>query len=718
MSNGFTKTVSTFEPQGFHRLPVTALLCLEKDIVLSGEGCMLCVNNKRADSGSTRLAAFNIFPSQSIHGIKGIHQPGESLNALTRQLIVYGGRFIRLAQIKQDDQSNWQVELGKIFEIDDWILCAAVLSSTSSERPPAVAFVTAHDALWLLKSQSNQTTVEETQWKLTHSVQGSNTILYSAHALWTDGEKILVASGTAFGDIILWSCQPLLGTDSLATKSIHYSFQAHEGSIFGIRISGTVQHSKFSDYTRLLASSSDDRTIRVWDISELPLDVSGMTDHVRGTGFGTKGLSDSTGPPLLSRVMGHLSRIWHVRFLHNQEYGLAVRSFGEDATVITWSLLPSESKDDLPFSMSSLQTLQTHVGKNIWSIAESKEGHFMTGAADGGIAIIPPSAHLHHFSIPITTTVSDTQTRAKDFYKTYTFIDDQYLLTISQQGHVQILSLQNGMPEAIQSFNQKELANYSVVAAANGFAFASGSQGDTYAYSKNDSSSQIVSNGSGKVTGLLAYGSTNTESNEQITALLRSTITDTVHLIILISISDSSKCQVQYEATVDVPTDFVLTSFSCTALTTERLTAFVGSRNGRIGLLDATQGDFASGKLVIQNIIDVHKDAITSLTWHASGDGDNSHLFTTSRDRSNAVFRVDRRTSNGAHLLARVHQLELPFGPNIEGLGIVGDRELLVWGFRNKYFVVYSITKQVEIMAVDCGGVHRTWTFRPTSTLR
>jgi WD40 repeat protein len=86
-------------------------------------------------------------------------------------------------------------------------------------------------------------------------------------------------------------------------------------------------------------------------------------------------------------------------------------------------------------------------------------------------------------------------------------------------------------------------------------------------------------------------------------------------------------------------------------------------------------------------------------------------IFSTGRDGTYAAHEI--RESADELQLTTVHQLSLPFGPNIEGMGFSVEEKLWVWGFRGKHFVVFDIGAQRETMSVDCGGVHRSWIFQP-----
>jgi WD40 repeat protein len=65
------------------------------------------------------------------------------------------------------------------------------------------------------------------------------------------------------------------------------------------------------------------------------------------------------------------------------------------------------------------------------------------------------------------------------------------------------------------------------------------------------------------------------------------------------------------------------------------------------------------------------------------------------------------------HTHQLVHHLTLPIGPNIEGIHIHRN-QLHVYGFSSKKFVLYNTVTEEEVMSVETGGAHRTWSFNPT----
>lgn len=243
----------------------------------------------------------------------------------------------------------------------------------------------------------------------------SRSILYSAHVQWLENSRILVVAGTAFGEILVWSCI----TDAEPQKpQLHHVFTGHEGSIFGVRLSPPITVPGFVAPLRVLASCSDDRTIRIWDVTDINdlVSLSGRQPvrdppQLRETGFGATvhPADGSLNTKPLAIAWGHASRIWGIRFLSpstvvpSDHVLMSALSYGEDATCQTWRFRRISSEqftrvgnDDYTFTLKHTSTHTYHSGKNIWSVAalEHPGGSYTvtTGAADGQIITYPATA--------------------------------------------------------------------------------------------------------------------------------------------------------------------------------------------------------------------------------------------------------------------------------------------------------------------------------------
>ncbi|RDW73299.1 hypothetical protein BP6252_07206 [Coleophoma cylindrospora] len=385
--------------------PVTALQFYNDSgrlLILAGEGCFL----KVIEAETSRLICqCKIFEAQAIHGL-ALTENADLGNDIDLQLVIWGGSCLTLLN-RQTFQSLLSRAVCSVTELEvstpDWILDVAL-----SPSGHGCVLLTAHNTIL------RATITRDCKSVSFESLPSpSRSILYSAHLIYESPALILVAAGTVFGEIIVWQCA-LSKTDSAPESKTLCTLVGHEGSIFGVNISPEVTD-RSGTKTRLLASCSDDRTIRVWDIFDLAKvcaeddnNTSMAAPLPRETGFGENdqsGSSRSTSA-YLAMAMGHASRIWGVKFYRPESSkngsSISLLSFGEDATTQRWSLsswnaLQNSSEqagvrtDQPKASLLHGETFAYHRGKHIFSAAISRpdgpQFHLASGGADGRIPI-------------------------------------------------------------------------------------------------------------------------------------------------------------------------------------------------------------------------------------------------------------------------------------------------------------------------------------------
>lgn len=383
--------------------PVTALAILvvgDETYILSGEGPCLKVFERHKP---TFLCRERVFESQSVHGI--ITQ--QRSDGRTR-LIIWGGHKLQ-ASLCEIQEHTIHFDARQEVQASDWILDICFcpehyLPHDGTRQLEVAAFVTAHNELYSLRWPHNDAC--STIAKLSSPL---NSLLYCANNKWLSINHLLVAAGTPFGEILVWSCRVDGAGDS--SSQVHYVFRRHEGSIFGLHISTGMLLSHHSRKKRFLVSCSDDRTIRVWDISDCTVEQRAQSNsrslqhRAENTGFGGRDPAQLQPQDLpdtpLSTSWGHSSRIWGVRFVTKEQAcgdkrGVSILTIGEDATCQEWLLSwtpkaahASQLSSEFTYHLNHHKAYSFHEGKNLWAFAWIHRTEdiveICTGGADGKI---------------------------------------------------------------------------------------------------------------------------------------------------------------------------------------------------------------------------------------------------------------------------------------------------------------------------------------------
>lgn len=374
-------------------------MSLDRLYLLSGEGQFLRVIDHETKEV---LRSLKVFDEHTIHGmICNPYNQGYDTASSRVTLLVWGGRYISAIEVKLShgsettDKVHMNVLLHPI-DTGDWILDACFIKPDTDGSSGALTsiwafLINAHNKVLMLKVDMPITLGKSMRPIIKTVASGPPSMLYSAHISSTNTDCVLIAAGTFFGEVILWSFDP--DSSDVPRSVLHHIFRGHQGSVFGVQIS-EIPENKASQ--RFLASCSDDRTIRIWDISNLnsclkadetnpDLEVGLLAE----TSEADSVYSDAVG-------MGHASRIWGLRFLGQKDGYWGLISYGEDATAQTWLLCPKPCNEAvtpessrLKFELQHLKTYGYHAGKNIHAITIFKDpiGNclIVNGGADGQI---------------------------------------------------------------------------------------------------------------------------------------------------------------------------------------------------------------------------------------------------------------------------------------------------------------------------------------------
>lgn len=712
-------------------------LSFSRQYLFAAQGPLLKIHH--CHDGSL-VATYEAFSSQAIHGIV----------VSGSVVIVWGGCFISIFQFLPTQDKDL-LRLLSTLRAQDWILDISVCPSTATDAPQSAAVLTAHNALLLLDFDPSFN-IDPTLTDLTAT---SRCILYSANLRWISPEHVLIASGTVFGEIILWSCH--LAHKKPPRSILHQLLRGHDGSIFGVRILEADSLNSLDHKPSLLASCSDDRTVRLWDIAELPetdLDPQAVADlrSARETGYGVNiadALPDEAkAGHCIARAWGHVSRIWSVRFLPSVgDQCTYLVSFGEDATTQFWRYSPTSPGhsigDGSIKELTHLATIHAHSGKNIWSSAVTASGEegivVATGGADGSVIlsshklpIAATSDSIESWDIEAISSTAPKEVASKpDKLRGFAFINEKSLVISTNSGNIFLLdSRASHNSEAACTFVSQEasLRGYSVVTTlpALSLSFFAGMDGSVFmTEGESPAKLSLLTKCSGKTTSLFARELLLPGCSSPGVFLLVANIESKTSTLLLLTPSSTTGAT-GYDNTaqwvVELPAHFTVTSFLPIPHSPGTCVEFVlGSRTGAIALfsLDVSEGVKHRPSITHRTMFErVHgRDAVTDLAWvgNETSPGVDGHIFSVGRDGTFATLQMSLPSAMTELVLA--NRTSLPTGMVVEGLRAnEQDGSLICWGFRSKQFVVIDMTQEKEIITVDCGGANRLWKFEASET--
>ena len=733
-------------------VPVTALHVYhlnDRALLLSGQGSTLV-----AHDGENQKIIFTrrVFGSQVIHGISAQSEPITGSGETVMQVLLWAGNaaaLLRLRGFKESIRDTITLELINLLVIGlcDWAFFGGFFEfePRESERP---YIVTAHNEVYKIALHRHPVTESSTE-SCEKLVSGPRSVLYSAYARSTS-TGLLIAAGTVFGEVVVWTANKNERSGTWAPKLLNVLL-GHRGSIFGVCISDNVFFA--GKIQRLLATCSDDRNIRLWKISEegsssRPDEEGSHPKQLSsGTGFGHSG-NDSTS--LIAMAWGHASRIWNVRFLPTDcssgTRKLILVSTGEDASIRFWLATDNIAVDDGP--SRSIQLRETgyyanHSGKNIWS----SENHslrdrsvYYTGGADGSIvgtgleSTTETKAKIGNYHIhmsfddvlgqcKINNNKPGNPSNSKaTALKYYAVANDGSILATTSNGDLVHGKLDMARDTISWQKIYDNLSRSPLLICsdrASGTIFFALPGGNLFAVSKG--SEKFISSSISVVQQatllFLAPTEAQLRSQELHSSIIIPLPNESRITLITVKVSDSIRLETSVRLLL--PQSFVPTS-GCHHLQQSLLV--LGSRFGSIAIYD----NLVESELAVSVFYNIHgMDTITSIMFlHHGQFPENSpaqdlFILTSGRDGTYAVHMIGRtESSDQAWTLQTIHRSSPPVGPNIEGAYLVKDaagqtQKLVLHGFRSKDFVVWNETEQTEVLAVDCGGAHRSWTYSP-----
>lgn len=667
-------------------------------------------------------------------------------------VLIWGGPSIRVIHIQLDETFRVRIACETLEHVGpDWIydVCPAHIEDTSN----LAYLITGHNCVLSIKLKEAVNPKYSNALQLRRLIGGVKSTLYSAHIVALSASHILIAAGTVFGEIIVWSCfrRDGMGTSTpIATSSIHHFFTGHDGSIFGVSISDELRLAKAGkvQHTRLLASCSDDRTVRIWDISDCIHSTSTdraayMTDgfDLRSTGFGStapKRISSGS-ESAVAKGWGHSSRVWGVYFLPVREDSTAtvnIVSRGEDATSQLWRLDSTYSEDGITqYELSNIATLSHHAGKHVWSLALSRGDSdtqlLYTGGNDGAVRTYELT-FIGEFDdgteLPAEISPYCPRTLLKAAYsklntgdltpRSFDFVSENSLVVVNASGLVQLgtFAIASGIVKPQVHWEtlstEDDLRSFSTISSLSkyGLAIIGGSTGKLRLYNHHTRKLIYlvqVPRRPVKIVMLDAEIDDVLESPRSLSFLVGYPNYEEAHLFNVKIVADGYDVR---ETVLVIPPALAISaaSFVCQGKCL--------AMSGKMGQLLLYCLDSDKEKLEYSFVMwRAHgRESVNFVQSIDDAHSDTSYVLTGGGDGHYCVWQLCRQSDgHEGWSLRQIHRSSAPLS-QIEG-AYFDDKtgQFVLYGFRGVAFVLWNETTQTPILTLDVGGVNRIWKFIP-----
>lgn len=343
---------------------VLAIRCVG-DVVFTGMGPNLYVFRN-----CTLFEKINCLGSSNIHGIEA---------GANNKLAVFGARSMCICK-RVERVDKIIIEQESIHEFNDWIIAAKWISFKEQMQ---LAILFAH----------NYVSIYDTFNKTCRVVRCEETcILYGGSISGTSQENLVIFSGTVFQEILIWKIDNDYNDINKRMPVLH-RLTGHKGVIFSVVCDPS---------SRFICSTSDDRSVRFWKVTE---DENSESDRVN---WQTVKIAP------VKTMFVHTARVWKALIRND-----IVLTIGEDSLVCTWS-------------HSGNLLNKAYCKAPIWSIDVSEENTIYVGGGDGSVSTQPfePYKNLKTSFLPGFLPGNDT----RDFPKYVCYLHDDTILVFTELG--------------------------------------------------------------------------------------------------------------------------------------------------------------------------------------------------------------------------------------------------------------------------------------------
>ncbi|OCT85858.1 WD repeat-containing protein 6 [Xenopus laevis] len=663
--------------------PITALEFVA-DHLLSGEGPYLTVYSLEKDQLTSHRKRQNVLRGYSIHGIK--LRSSATVEGEPVLITVFGSKGLIVLQLTIDDHEVSLSEICMLRELHDWIWDVQWLED-GLQPASYLGLALGHNSVALYDFISGEVLKE------VHCAE--KCILYSACFYGQSWEELVLVSGTVFNQLVVWGVSDPTNKDGRTEPRQRIS--GHNGVIFSI----------FYEKERgLLASASDDRSLRIWDVGDLA--------------------ANSFDVQCLLVLYGHQSRVWSVKLIPEN-----IISIGEDSACIMWN-----------YQGDIVNHFKGHKGRGIRAVAvQDQHGLIATGGADSGIRLWQTNEKSSrsnellplHFSSShspgapkalamVDTTLLIVMTDVGSIY-TYDFISKQWSFILADENYQSYCQL-----DVYKTSNSVICAIGNITGDIKVFTLSFPNiardlkchQGKIHSLTwvaplcPGSFTCSLFSSGPYGIMVLLevvcvsGHVESVTEKGRFILPPCKQRWHTSVAFLpdedfivcgdrrgslMLFPTNDTCREQSNFLGTTSIQSD------SDTIHLKENVDDLVGVEENNCPSSDCS---VLSAKCPVSPLFGIHgKLGVTSINCH------NGFVYSTGRDGFYRQLKVEK-----GQLTVLRKQKSCKGMEWIERLSFTADGNLLVMGFHATDFVVWSTGTNEKLHCVPCGGGHRSWSYR------
>ncbi|XP_022689209.1 WD repeat-containing protein 6-like isoform X1 [Varroa jacobsoni] len=383
----------------------------------------------------TPIASRKLLNSQTLHGLRAV--PNTSTDAgteLQSEFLAFGGRFFTRVTFRIEIETMLVdiIYNSPVYALGDWIWDLRTFMDGSQ------AALLSHNQMVYFNRQdqlpfSGECGPDTIEYRLC-AVQ---CILYSGQIIGSRPDKLKVAAGTVFNEILIWDAQ---------TGQVFHVLKGHQGVIFSVNV-----------YLNqgLIVSTSDDRSARIYRIE-------------KGSFGGTnENLSEAT-IMHVAALYGHGSRVWRAALMQKN-----LVTVGEDGFLCLWD----------SFSGKLLGRRQVPGGGSVSSLLVSGDQVILGGIAGSLSVINIKSVTLTGF--PKDSTWTMPLVPKLGAVKCIS-IDRGKVVVSTTSGNYLLSQLGTELHNWEHNFYFKECEDYNVVGQHSGFLFTANKHGSVASFAVAD----------------------------------------------------------------------------------------------------------------------------------------------------------------------------------------------------------------------------------------